>query len=60
MAVFNLTFPLFALILLGFISARIKKLPESALAWMNFFIVYIVLPALFFSAYTKGARRKPC
>lgn len=54
MAVFNLTFPLFALILLGFISARIKKLPESALAWMNFFIVYIVLPALFFQLIRKA------
>lgn len=54
MAVLNLTFPLFALVLLGFISARIKKLPESALAWMNFFIVYIVLPALFFQLIRKA------
>lgn len=54
MAVFNLTFPLFALIFLGFISARIKKFPESALGWMNFFIVYIVLPALFFQLIRKA------
>ncbi len=54
MEVLNLTLPLFALILLGFISARIKKLPESALAWMNFFIVYIVLPALFFQLIRKA------
>lgn len=54
MAVLNLTFPLFALIFLGFISARIKKFPESALGWMNFFIVYIVLPALFFQLIRKA------
>ncbi len=46
--VITLAFPFFGLIFLGFASGKIGKLPESGLAWMNFFIIYIALPALFF------------
>lgn len=46
--VLTLAAPFFGLILLGFIAGKLKKLPESGLTWMNFFIVYIALPALFF------------
>lgn len=46
--VITLAFPFFGLIFLGFAAGKIGKLPESGLAWMNFFIVYIALPALFF------------
>jgi predicted permease len=45
--------PLFGLILLGYVSGRIKKIPLDALAWMNFFIVYIALPALFFNLLSQ-------
>lgn len=40
--------PLFALIALGYISGRLRKIPMDGLAWLNFFIVYISLPSLFF------------
>ena len=46
--VVSLAFPFFGLILLGFACGRLMKIPESGLAWMNFFIVYIALPPLFF------------
>ncbi|EFO30018.1 putative malonate transporter [Roseibium sp. TrichSKD4] len=46
--VISLAFPFFGLIFLGFIAGKLKKIPESGLAWMNFFIVYIALPAMFF------------
>ena len=47
--VVELVIPLFGLILLGYVAGRIKRLPVEGLAWMNFFIVYIALPALFFN-----------
>lgn len=40
--------PLFALIALGYISGRLRKIPVEGLAWLNFFVIYISLPALFF------------
>ncbi|MBB1247527.1 AEC family transporter [Rhizobium sp. G21] len=43
-----LVIPFFGLILLGYISGRVRKLDAAALGWLNFFIVYIALPALFF------------
>jgi malonate transporter len=44
----TLVLPFFGLILLGFVAAKLRKLDESALGWLNFFIIYIALPALFF------------
>jgi hypothetical protein len=49
----GLIFPLFGLILLGYITARITRQPLEALAWLNTFIVYLALPALFFSMLSK-------
>jgi hypothetical protein len=46
--VFSLAFPFFGLILLGFACGKLMKIPEEGLRWMNFFIVYVVLPPLFF------------
>jgi malonate transporter and related proteins len=46
--VVSLAMPFFGLILLGFACGRLMKLPEAGLAWMNFFIVYVSLPPLFF------------
>jgi hypothetical protein len=45
--VLDLSLPFFGLIGLGFICGRLTSLPENGLAWMNFFIVYVSLPALF-------------
>lgn len=44
----GLVLPLFGLVFLGYLSGRWKKIPIEGLAWLNFFILYIALPALFF------------
>jgi malonate transporter and related proteins len=46
--VLNLALPFFGLIFIGFVCGRIKQIPDTALGWMNFFIVYVSLPALFY------------
>ncbi len=43
-----LVLPLFGLIFLGYLIARITKQPEQAMGWLNTFIIYAALPALFF------------
>ena len=44
----GLVLPLFSLILLGWLVARWRPLPLAGLAWLNVFILYLALPALFF------------
>jgi len=46
--VFGLVAPLFSLILMGYVSAKIVRIPLEGLAWLNFYIIYIALPPLFF------------
>lgn len=53
LSVFNLVLPFFGLIFLGFLVARISRQPLEALGWMNVFIVYVALPALFFQILSK-------
>jgi predicted permease len=45
---FNLLAPFFGLIGLGFFCGKVVKQPESGLAWMQFFIIYVALPCLFY------------
>ncbi len=52
-AVINLVIPLFGLIFIGYLAGRIMKIPLDGLRWMNFFIVYIALPALFFRLLSR-------
>lgn len=52
-AVIDLVLPLFGLIFLGFATAKLVKLPFEGLAWMNYFIIYLALPALFFKLLAK-------
>jgi malonate transporter len=47
-ALFNLLFPFFGIIALGFGLARGMRVPESGLAWMQLFLIYVALPCLFF------------
>ena len=54
MEVLNLSLPLFGLIFIGYVAAKISSLNESALGWMNFFIIYVALPALFFQLIRKA------
>ena len=49
----GLVIPLFGLVFFGYIAAKIKNIPIEALGWLNFFIVYIALPALFFNLLAK-------
>ena len=47
-SVATLAMPFFGLIFLGFLCGKLMKYPEAGLQWINFFIVYLALPALFF------------
>ncbi|MBX2805285.1 MAG: AEC family transporter [Hyphomicrobiales bacterium] len=49
----GLIFPLFGLILLGYIEARLTGRPLDELGWLNTFIVYVALPALFFRMLSR-------
>jgi len=49
----GLVLPFFGLILLGFIAAKFAKQPEHAMGWLNTFIIYLALPALFFKLLSK-------
>lgn len=51
--VLALAFPYFGLILIGFACGKKRGLPEAGLAWMNFFLLYVALPALFFRIMAK-------
>ncbi|HEY8383556.1 MAG TPA: AEC family transporter [Microvirga sp.] len=45
---FNLLAPFFGLIGLGFFCGKVVKRPEAGLAWMQFFLIYVALPCLFY------------
>jgi malonate transporter len=49
----NLALPFFGLIFLGLVCGKLKRIPDTGLAWMNFFIVYVALPALFYRILAK-------
>ncbi|GAB4354743.1 MAG: AEC family transporter [Oricola sp.] len=51
--VVGLVLPFFGLILLGFVTAKIARQKLDALGWMNTFIIYLALPALFFNLLSK-------
>lgn len=47
-AVFEVTFPFFALVLCGYLALRKNVLDESAIPGMNMFVLYFALPCLLF------------
>jgi predicted permease len=51
--IIGLVLPFFGLIFIGFVVARISRQPLEALGWMNIFIIYVALPALFFQLLAK-------
>src|SRR6201991_2898924 len=51
--VLNLALPYFSLIFIGFACGKAKGLPEAGLAWMNFFLLYVSLPALLYGIMSK-------
>jgi len=47
--VLNLALPFFGLIFLGLFVGKLKLgIPETGLAWMGFFLIYLALPCLFY------------
>jgi len=48
-----LALPFFGLIALGFFCGRVKSFGEAAFEGMNFYIVYVALPALFYRILSK-------
>jgi len=49
----SLLLPFFGLILIGYIAGKVTKQPADALGWMNTFIIYAALPALFFKLVSR-------
>jgi malonate transporter len=47
-AIFAVTVPFFALILCGYLAARQRVLPESAVPGLNAFVLYFALPCMLF------------
>jgi len=45
--------PFFGLIFLGYVGGKIIRKPADGLAWLNIFIVYFALPALFFQLLSE-------
>jgi malonate transporter len=46
--VINLALPFFGLIFIGYACGKIKQIPDTAMAWMNFLIIYVALPPLLY------------
>ena len=51
--IIGLLLPFFGLILIGYVAAKVTKQPAEALGWMNTFIIYAALPALFFKLVSR-------
>src|SRR4051794_35293498 len=51
--VLNLALPYFGLIFLGFLCGKLKRIPDTGLAWLNFFLIYVALPCLFYRILAK-------
>ncbi len=51
--ILGLILPLFGLIVFGFAAARITRQPLEALGWLNTFVLYFALPAMFFRLLSK-------
>jgi malonate transporter and related proteins len=51
--VIGLVAPFFGLILIGYVLGRRSQLSQDQMGWMNFFIIYVALPALFFKLMAK-------
>jgi hypothetical protein len=49
----GLALPFFGLIFLGFFAGKIWRRDESELGWLNIFVIYFALPALFFQLISR-------
>jgi malonate transporter and related proteins len=48
LAIFDITTPFFALVVLGYLAARMKWMPESVVPGLNTFVLYFALPCMLF------------
>lgn len=48
-----LTIPFFGLIAIGYACGKFQKIPLDGMRWLNFFLIYVSLPALFFQLLSK-------
>lgn len=51
--IISLLLPFFGMILIGYVAARLIRQPAEAMGWLNVFIIYAALPALFFKLIAK-------
>jgi len=51
--VINLALPFFGLMFLGYACGKLRSIPHSGLAWMNFFIIYVALPSMFYRILSR-------
>jgi len=51
--ILNLALPYFGVVFIGFACGKLKRLPDAGLAWMNFFLLYVSLPALLFGIMSR-------
>jgi malonate transporter len=48
-----LAIPFFGPIVIGYVAGRLMKRPPEALGWLNFFVLYVSLPPVFFQLISK-------
>ena len=53
LSILNLALPFFGVIFIGFACGKWRRIPDAGIAWMNFFILYVALPALFFRILSR-------
>lgn len=51
--IIGLLLPFFGLILIGYVAGHTTRQPAEALGWLNTFIIYAALPALFFKLVSR-------
>ena len=47
-SIFSVTIPFFALVLCGYLAARFRLLPESAIPGLNIYVLYFALPCMLY------------
>lgn len=48
-----LALPFFGPIIIGYIAGRTLKRPDAGMAWLNFFVIYVALPPVFYQLISK-------
>lgn len=48
-----LALPFFGPIIVGYIAGRTMKRPADGMAWLNFFVIYVALPPIFYQLISK-------